>query len=177
MLINALAPILSKSVLVLNTNYSPMDICSARRAICLFYNEKVEILETYKDMVRSPSVNLSLPSIIKLKNFVKNNNMNVILTRKNLFIRDAYQCQYCFSKKSPLTLDHVIPKNKGGKDTWDNLVTACQLCNRKKGDKTLEQAKMPLKNYPKKPNKIQYFQQFIKEDQRAWKPYLFMESF
>ena len=71
----------------------------------------------------------------------------------------------------------MIPKNKGVKDTWDNLVTACQLCNRKKGDKTLEQAKMPLKNYPKKPNKIQYFQQFIKEDQRAWKPYLFMESF
>ena len=177
MLTNPLAPILSKSVLVLNTNYSPMDICSARRAICLFYNEKVDILETYSDIVRSPSVDLSLPSIVKLKNFVKNNNLNVILTRRNLLIRDAYQCQYCFSKKPPLTIDHVIPKNKGGKDTWDNLVAACQLCNRKKGDKTLEQAKMPLKKYPKKPNKIQYFQQFIKEDQGAWKPYLFMESF
>ena len=102
--------ILSKSVLILNTNYSPMDICSAKRAICLFYNQKVEILESYGEKVHSPSISLLLPSIIKLKNYVKNNNMEVILSRKNLLIRDNYQCQYCLSKKAPLTIDHIVPK-------------------------------------------------------------------
>ena len=168
--------ILSKSVLILNTNYSPMDICSAKRAICLFYNQKVEILESYREKVHSPSISLLLPSIIKLKNYVKNNNMEVILSRKNLLIRDNYQCQYCLSKKAPLTIDHIVPKNKGGEDSWANLVIACQNCNRKKGNKTLKQSNMNLNKSPRKPNKIQYFQKFIKSEQNSWKPYLFMES-
>ena len=103
--------------------------------------------------------------------------MDVVLSRKNLMIRDKYQCQYCSSKKNPLTLDHVLPKNRGGMDTWENLVTACQSCNRKKRNRTPEEAKMLLKRLPKKPNKIHYFQQFIREKQTAWRPYLFMESF
>jgi 5-methylcytosine-specific restriction endonuclease McrA len=169
--------ILNRSVLVLNTNYAPMDICTARRAICLFYNEKVDILESYKESIHSPSVTLSLPSIVKLKGFVRHHKMDVVLSRKNLMIRDKYQCQYCSSKKNPLTLDHVLPKNRGGMDTWENLVTACQSCNRKKSNRTPEEAKMLLVRLPKKPNKIHYFQQFIREKQTAWRPYLFMESF
>ena len=105
--------LLSRSVLVLNTNYAPMDICSAKRAICLYYNEKVDILESYKEDVHSPSVTLSLPSIVRLKDFVKHHKMDVILTRRNLLVRDNYECQYCGSKKSPLTMDHVKPKNQG----------------------------------------------------------------
>ncbi|MBT3477854.1 MAG: HNH endonuclease [Candidatus Marinimicrobia bacterium] len=169
--------ILNRSVLVLNTNYSPMDICTARHAICLFYNEKVEILESYNESVHSPSVTLSLPSIVKLKDFVRHHKMDVVLSRKNLLIRDKHQCQYCLIKKGPLTLDHVMPKNKGGGDSWENLVTACQVCNRKKGNRTPFEAKMPLKRMPKKPNKIHHFQQFIQDKQTAWRPYLFMESF
>jgi len=169
--------ILNRSVLVLNTNYAPMDICTARRAICLFYNEKIDILESYKESVHSPSVTLSLPSIVKLKDFVHHHQMDVVLTRKNLIIRDKHQCQYCSTKKKPMTLDHVLPKNRGGADTWENLVTACQPCNRKKGNRTPEEAHMPLNRWPKKPNKIHYFQQFIHEKQTAWRPYLFMESF
>ncbi|MDP6340274.1 MAG: HNH endonuclease [Candidatus Marinimicrobia bacterium] len=169
--------ILNRSVLVLNTNYAPMDICTAKRAICLFYNEKVDILESYQEAVHSPSVTLSLPSIVKLKDFVRHHHMDVVLSRKNLMIRDKHQCQYCFVKKGPLTLDHVLPKDRGGLDSWENLVTACQQCNRKKGNRTPEEAKMPLKRIPKKPNKIHYFQQFIQEKQTSWRPYLFMESF
>jgi len=74
-------------------------------------------------------------------------------------------------------MDHVLPKNRGGLDSWENLVAACQVCNRKKGNQTPEEAKMPLNRFPKKPNKINYFQQFIHEKQLAWRPYLFMESF
>ena len=168
---------LNQSVLVLNTNYAPMDICTAKRAICLFYNKKVDILESYNEFINSPSVKLALPSIVKLKNFVRNQKMDVILTRRNLLGRDNHQCQYCETKKGPLTIDHVMPKNRGGGDVWDNLVAACQPCNRIKGSRTPEEAKMVLKRYPKKPNKIHYFQQFIHEKQVAWRPYLFLESF
>ena len=171
------ASILNRSVLVLNTNYAPMDICTAKRAICLYYNEKVDILESYKEDVHSPSITLSLPSIVRLKDYVKHNQMDVILTRRNLLVRDNYECQYCGSKKSPLTMDHVNPKKQGGKDSWENLVAACQTCNRKKGNRTPDEAKMPLKRIPRKPNKIHYFQQFISTHQGSWKPYLFLESF
>ena len=169
--------ILNRSVLVLNTNYAPMDICTAKRAICLYYNEKVDILESYKEDVHSPSITLSLPSIVRLKDYVKHNQMDVILTRRNLLVRDNYECQYCGSKKSPLTMDHVKPKKQGGKDSWENLVAACQNCNRKKGNRTPDEAKMPLKRIPRKPNKKHYFQQFISTHQGSWKPYLFLESF
>ena len=169
--------ILNRSVLVLNTNYAPMDICTAKRAICLYYNEKVDILESYKEDVHSPSITLSLPSIVRLKDYVKHNQMDVILTRRNLLVRDNYECQYCGSKKSPLTMDHVKPKKQGGKDSWENLVAACQNCNRKKGNRTPDEAKMPLKRIPMKRNKIHYFQQFISTHQGSWKPYLFLESF
>ena len=169
--------ILNRSVLVLNTNYAQIDICTAKRAICLYYNEKVDILESYKEDVHSPSITLSLPSIVRLKDYVKHNQMDVILTRRNLLVRDNYECQYCGSKKSPLTMDHVKPKKQGGKDSWENLVAACQTCNRKKGNRTPDEAKMPLKRIPRKPNKIHYFQQFISTHQGSWKPYLFLESF
>ena len=162
-------------VLVLNTNYAPMDICTARRAICLFYNEKVDILESYNESIHSPSVTLSLPSIVKLKDFVRHHKMDVVLSRKNLMIRDKYQCQYCSSKKNPLTLDHVLPKNRGGIDTWENLVAACKNCNQAKGEKTPEEANMPLIRKPKRPNRIHYFQRLVRKKQADWRPYLFME--
>ena len=102
-------------------------------------------------------------------------NVNTFLDY-DLLISDNYQCQYCLSKKAPLTIDHIVPKNKGGEDSWTNLVIACQNCNRKKGNKTLKQSNMDLNKKPRKPNKIQYFQKFIKSEQNSWKPYLFMES-
>ena len=169
--------LLNKAVLVLNTNYSPLMICTARRAICLKYLEKVEILETYNDIVHSPSISLNLPSIIKLRDFVHYNSMNVVMSRKNIMIRDKHTCQYCGSKSSSMTIDHIIPKDRGGIDNWDNLITACQQCNKKKGNLLPEEAKMPLNRQPRKPNRIHYFQQFINHDQIAWRPYLFLDSF
>ncbi|MEE8335703.1 MAG: HNH endonuclease [Candidatus Neomarinimicrobiota bacterium] len=169
--------ILNRAVLVLNTNYAPLDICNAKRAICLYFMEKVDILESYQEMVHSPSLELTLPSIIKLKGFVKFNSLNVALSRKNILLRDKYQCQYCGNKFGSLSLDHVIPKERGGGDNWDNLVTACQPCNRKKGNRTPEEAEMKLNRIPRKPNRIHYFQNFINEEQGAWRPYLFLDNF
>ncbi|HIC38341.1 MAG TPA: HNH endonuclease, partial [Candidatus Marinimicrobia bacterium] len=132
--------LLNKAVLVLNTNYAPLMICTARRAICLTYLEKVEILVTYNDKVHSPSKTLALPSIIKLRDFVHYNSMNVVMNRKNIMIRDKHTCQYCGKKSSSMTIDHIIPKERGGSDYWDNLVAACQQCNKTKDNHTPEEA-------------------------------------
>lgn len=168
--------LLSKSVLVLNTNYAPLTICTAKRAICLQFLEKVDILETYKDYIHSPNTKIALPSIVKLKDFVHYNSMNVVMSRKNIMIRDQYTCQYCGKKSSKMTIDHIVPRERSGSEHWDNLVTACSHCNKIKSNRTPEEANMPLRRQPRKPNRIHYFQQFIDLEQDAWKPYLFMET-
>jgi 5-methylcytosine-specific restriction endonuclease McrA len=169
--------LLNRAVLVLNSSYAPMTITTSKRAICLFFLDKVDVIETYTDLIHSPSKILPLPSIVKLKDYINYNSMNVVLSRKNILLRDKHQCQYCANKSNPLTIDHIIPKERGGSESWDNLVTACQKCNRKKGNRTPEEANMPLLKYPQKPNRIHYFQHFIQESQSSWKPYLFLEAF
>ena len=154
-----------------------MTICTAKRAICLNFLNKVEVLSNYEEVVKSPSLTVSLPSIIKIKDYVRYDYLSVDLNRKNLLERDNYTCQYCGQKKIPLTIDHIIPKASGGKDSWDNLVAACRSCNQKKGNKTPSSADMSLRKKPKPPNRLHYFQRFVKEKQNDWKPYLFMEPF
>ncbi len=168
---------MSRIVLVLNADYSPMSICTAQRAICMNFLNKIDILESYNEEVNSPSISLKLPSVIKVKWYVKYKNIAIELNRKNILTRDEFTCQYCSSLKGPLTIDHVKPKVHGGLDVWENLVTACKPCNQKKGDRTPELANMPLVKKPKRPNMIHYFQKFAKDKQNAWKPYVFMESF
>ena len=99
------------------------------------------------------------------------------MNRKNIIARDEYICQYCGVSKTPLTIDHITPKGKGGGDTWENLVAACKPCNQKKGDRLPDEAGMVLKRNPKRPNRLYYFQRFVKEQQQEWRPYLFMEPF
>ena len=169
--------LLSRAVLVLNANYAPMMVCSAKRAICLEILDKVDILANYEEKVNSPSVTLSLPSVIKIRDFVRYDNLSVDLNRKNILSRDEHICQYCGDKNSPLTIDHILPKGRGGQDLWENLVTACKPCNQKKGNKTPEEASMPLKRKPKRPNRLHYFYKYINDKQEEWKPYLFMEPF
>jgi 5-methylcytosine-specific restriction endonuclease McrA len=167
--------LLSSAVLVLNANYSPMTICTAKRAISLYFLNKIDILSNYDDKVNSPSLSLDLPSVIKIKNYIKNNNMAVEISRKNILARDGYKCQYCGTQSKALTVDHVIPKFRNGLDSWENLVAACKNCNQIKGEETPEEAKMPLLKKPKRPNRIHYFQRLVKKKQADWRPYLFME--
>ena len=167
--------LLSSAVLVLNANYSPMTVCTAKRAISLHFLDKIDILSNYKDKVSSPSLSLELPSVIKIRTYIKNNNMAVEISRKNILVRDNYKCQYCGKQSKSLTVDHVLPKFRSGQDTWENLVAACKNCNQTKGEKTPEEAKMPLLKKPKRPNRIHYFQRLVKNKQADWRPYLFME--
>ena len=169
--------LLSRAVLVLNANYAPMMVCTAKRAICLEILDKVDILANYEEKVNSPSVTLSLPSVIKIRDFVRYDNLSVDLNRKNILSRDEHICQYCGDKNSPLTIDHILPKGRGGQDLWENLVAACKPCNQKKGNQTPEEASMILKRKPKRPNRLHYFYKYVNDKQEEWKPYLFMEPF
>ncbi len=169
--------ILNKVVLVLNANYAPMMVCSARHAICMVYLKKVDVLVNYTEKIKSPTKYFDLPSVIKIRNYVRHDNLSVDLNRKNIISRDESMCQYCGNSKTILTIDHIVPKGRGGMDLWENLVTACKSCNQKKGNKTPDEAGMPLMKKPKRPNRLHFFQKFITEKQLDWKPYLFMDSF
>jgi len=169
--------LLNRAVLVLNANYAPMMVCTAKRAICMGYLDKIDILVNYNERIHSPSMSLELPSVIKIKDYVRYDNLSVDLNRKNVIARDEYACQYCGVSKIPLTIDHITPKGRGGGDTWENLVAACKPCNQKKGDRMLNEIGMILKKKPKRPNRLYYFQRFVNEHQKEWRPYLFMEPF
>ncbi len=169
--------LLNRAVLVLNANYTPMTVCTAKRAICMGYLNKIDVLVNYNIKIHSPSVSQFLPSVIKIRNYVRYDNLSIELNRKNIISRDGYICQYCSATKISLTIDHILPKGKGGDDSWENLVTACKPCNQKKGNNTPEEAGMNLKRIPKRPNRFHYFQRFVKDQQKDWRPYLFMEPF
>ena len=139
------------AVLVLNQNYEPLNVCSARRAILLVLSDKAEVLEHANRVLRSPSVSVGCPSVIRLQYMVKRPRPRVTLTRREVFVRDGYTCQYCGKHTRDLTLDHVIPRSKGGGDTWENLVSACSECNHRKGDRTPDQARMHLIRKPREP--------------------------
>ena len=168
--------LLSQNVLVLNQNYEPLSVCSARRAIVLLFLGKAELIETYDGVkVRSILKSYPLPSVVRLDRFIKAPRKRILLTRKNVLIRDGYVCCYCGSCKGPMTVDHIIPKNLGGTDSWENLACACDKCNNKKSNKTPPQAGMNLLRKPTRPNHITYIQRFIGVTDSRWKPYLFME--
>lgn len=164
---------MKNKVLVLSKSYEPVSVTSAKKAFLLVYSDKAEVVDETEDIVRSPSMVFNLPSIIRLKTRPKFNIFKKIeLNRKNVFRRDNNTCQYCGSTEN-LTLDHIIPKSKGGTTSWDNLVTACNRCNNKKDNKNLHEIEMKLKIEPRKPNYIQFL---IKKSgiQESWKPYLFL---
>ncbi|MGB9702325.1 MAG: HNH endonuclease [Candidatus Kapaibacteriota bacterium] len=100
-------------------------------------------------------------------------NRNIDLTRKNIMKRDGMQCQYCGKKHIQLTVDHILPKSRGGKDEWENLVTACYECNNKKGNRTPEEAGMKLLSIPKRPNPLSFIKNNLTARENSWKDYLF----
>ncbi|HDI52101.1 HNH endonuclease [candidate division KSB1 bacterium] len=165
---------LNRHVLILNQNYEPMSVCSAKRAIVLLYLGKAEIVERHEQWVRSVTTALPLPSIVRLGRYIRVPHKRILLTRKNILKRDHYRCQYCGRDDKPLTIDHVIPKERGGQDVWENLVAACTDCNNRKGNRTPEQAGMHLLKKPRKPNYLTFIQHYIGISDDRWKPYLFL---
>ncbi len=139
------------SVLVLNQNYEPLNVCNVRRALVLVLRGKAEILETATRSFHSARESFPLPSVIRLINLIRRPRPRVRLTRKEIFLRDGWRCVYCGRETRDLTLDHVMPRHRGGPHTWDNLVSACKPCNHRKAGRTPSEARMTLLREPAAP--------------------------
>lgn len=141
----------------------------------MVFLEKAELLhDDPKRVLRTVTEDYSYPSVIRLKRYIRLPYSKIALSRKNIMKRDAQTCQYC-GVKSDLTLDHVFPKSRGGKDTWENLTTACNRCNVRKGNRTPAEAEMLLKVKPYRPIYITFFQNLLGGVRENWKPYLYMK--
>lgn len=161
-------------VLVLNRDYSALSICSVQRAIVLVHLQKAELVEAHPGrFVRSTSVRHPWPSIVRLNLFVRVPYRQILLSRKNVLRRDQNRCQYCGSRDR-LTIDHVLPKSRGGRDTWENLVSACVPCNNRKGNRTPDEARMELLREPFRPSYVMFIRDFVGQLDDTWKPYLFL---
>ncbi len=162
-------------VLVLNLGYEPLNVCRVRRAIVLIEQQKAEMLENGQGFIRSADRLFAIPSVIRISSMVRRPRRNSKkLTRMEIFRRDHYTCQYCGKQAKQLTLDHVMPRYRGGPHTWENVVSACIPCNRGKAGRTPKEAGMKLSRQPGPPEDASMF--FVYDHQRdirqEWKKYL-----
>ena len=161
-------------VLVLNQNYEPLHICRVRRAVVLIYLGKAEMLEDGTGFIHSVNEIFLVPSVIRLAYMIKRPRPMRKLTRLEIFNRDRYTCQYCGRETRQLTLDHVIPRYRGGEHIWENVVSACIPCNRRKAGRSPREAGMKLINHPSPPRGIFSFYipyNYLKARQE-WQKYL-----
>ncbi|HEY33316.1 MAG TPA: HNH endonuclease [Dehalococcoidia bacterium] len=167
--------VLNLPVLVLNQNYEPLNVCRARRAVVLLYQSKAEMLEDGVGHIHTAHSDFQVPSVIRLPYLVKRPfHTGRKLSRLEVFNRDNYTCQYCGKETRHLTLDHVIPRYRGGPHTWENLVSACVSCNRRKAGKTPEEAGMKLRRPPTTPRdyRFSYIPRHYVEAREEWQRYL-----
>ena len=122
-------------VLLLNSDYEPLNVCDVRRAFRLVFGEKAEVIQYDHHEIRTATEIFRAPSVIRLQHHIKRPRPRVRLSRREVFARDRHTCQYCGKQTHDLTLDHVMPRHRGGAHTWDNLVAACKTCNHRKGGK------------------------------------------
>ncbi len=144
----------SSGVLVLNASYEPLNIVSIKRAIVLLLKEKAEVVEAAKAQVRAERTVLDWPLVIRLVTYVPlPRRLPLPLSRRTVLARDVYTCQYCGAQpgRADLTVDHVLPRSRGGLTTWENVTTACGPCNRRKGNRTPDEAGMKLLSVPTRP--------------------------
>ena len=160
-------------VLVLNHNYQPLHVCNTRRALILLYLGKAEVVENGRGYVRAPSRLFPRPSVIRLNRTVSRPYPRVKLSKKEIFRRDNFTCQYCGRLSRHLTVDHVVPRHRGGTPTWDNLVSACHVCNRRKGGRTPQEANMKLLRAAFEPhaNGLYMFRHYLEEYQE-WRRFI-----
>ena len=169
--------LLGSPVLVLNASYEPIHVCVARRALILLLKGVAAAEELSNDEVHSPSKVVPVPSVIRLLEYRRIPRQTRALSRKNILLRDRYTCQYCgtVSSASELTLDHVTPRSRGGKSSWENLVTSCRRCNNHKGDRLPDEAKMELSRRPRPFNlhTSRSLMRLLGNHQETWRKYLF----
>lgn len=174
---------LTGRVLLLNFSYEPLGTVGVARAVCLWFRGAVFIEENDADnILRSPSTTFRVPSVIRLRNYVnvRRTRRETTMKRARVYIRDRYRCQYCGEHKhaKELTLDHILPRAQGGESTPANLVTACVKCNQRKGNRTPEQARMPLLTSQKllRLGLDHVLLCHYAESRPEWKKYLFMDN-
>jgi CRISPR/Cas system Type II protein with McrA/HNH and RuvC-like nuclease domain len=155
-------------VLVLNSDYSPLNVTTLHRGFVLVDKGKAEVVKKGVDDIVTTVGNFVRPVIIRLLSFVRFRPKNLRVNRKRIFKRDDNTCGYCGSQKN-LTIDHIIPKSRGGKNTWENMITCCSRCNSVKDDRTPEEAGMKLKFKPYQPDIFSLV--FSEQVENAWKEY------
>jgi 5-methylcytosine-specific restriction endonuclease McrA len=165
------------SVLLLNATFEPVSVISLQRAIILLLKEKAEVIEAAETRFRSERMSLPVPVVIRLVYFVRiPNRLSIPISRRTVLARDNYTCQYCGSQpaRSELTVDHVFPRSRGGKQSWDNVVTACKRCNTRKGSRSLQEAGLILRSRPEKPRflALVLFSSANDESRLRWRKYL-----
>ncbi len=148
---------MDNAVLVLNQNYEPLNVCDVRRALVLVFGGKADVLEHHPHRIHTTGLSYSTPSVIRLRAFVRRPRPRVKLSRREVFIRDGFACQYCGGFGHDLTIDHVVPRCRGGQHEWTNVVTCCKTCNHRKGSKSVTEARMELRTTPREPRPGAYY--------------------
>jgi len=161
-------------VLVLNATYEPINVCTVRRATVLILKEKAVPIERGRARLRSERMSLDRPVVIRLVTYVRvpRNVHRRKITRKAVLARDSWTCQYCGSSKPGLTVDHVVPRSRGGKSIWENIVASCGPCNRHKGNRLPREAQMALRGRPRAPGPMIFIRIASPRVPDAWEQYL-----
>jgi 5-methylcytosine-specific restriction endonuclease McrA len=160
-------------VLVLNVNYEPLNVCNTARAMRMLVVGKAEIMQNGRGVIRTAKRTYERPSVIRLRYMIHRPHPRVRLCKREIFRRDEYRCQYCGRSTSHLTLDHVYPRHRGGGSSWENLVSACPQCNRRKGHRTPREAGMALRSRPAEPSATAlYLYGSYLDDNHEWTEYL-----
>jgi 5-methylcytosine-specific restriction endonuclease McrA len=164
----------SGRVLVLNASFEPINVCTVRRATVLLLKERAELLEHADWSLHAESLTLPRPIVIRLTTYVKvpRDAHRRKITRRAVFARDRWTCQYCGHERGNLTVDHVIPRSKGGDSTWENIVTSCAPCNRRKGDRLPRQVGMKPRHKPRAPSPTIFIHVASPTIPAAWEQYL-----
>jgi 5-methylcytosine-specific restriction endonuclease McrA len=162
-----------QQVLVLNASYEPLNVCSVRRAHVLVYKGKAEVIEELEKPLTSATSTYPWPHVIRLVTYVRvRRAVQRKISRRALFARDGWRCVYCGSASGRLTLDHVVPRSRGGDSVWENVVTSCAPCNLRKGNRLLEEVSMELPVRPKAPNPTLFIQLAAPSIPAGWLQYL-----
>jgi 5-methylcytosine-specific restriction endonuclease McrA len=138
-------------VLVLNANFEPINVCNTRRALGLMLSGKADLIANGRGHIRTVTQEIPRPSVIRLENMIHRPRAHVKLSRREVFRRDSFTCQYCGRRGNDMTVDHVLPRHLGGMHVWNNVVTACAPCNHRKGGRRLEESHMSLLHIPLEP--------------------------
>ncbi len=163
-------------VLVLNATYEPLNVVSVRRAVLLLLKEKAEIVEAAEAWLHSEQLALPVPLVIRLVYYVRiPRRFSLPVSRRTVMARDNYTCQYCGARfsRAQLTIDHVLPRSRGGEIRWDNVAAACGPCNRRKGNRTPDEAGMPLRCQPRRPRYLAFTLLEGSRAPKVWNKYMY----